>query len=290
MKVRAVFCCLCFFQALLYGNGAALAIAGYPVASLAGSVKEIKEYTGSSLENLTVKRIVTLNEWGNVVTEELYTKAGLVSSRNTYSYNEEGLLKEIVGNRSGEAGQWRYEFRYDERGDLQEELSWACNGYLEWRNVYHYNRRGLLAEKVVYQGEDSETMRELYRYTDDGKLAHWLILFPDGKLLKQVDFIYNDMGLISEEKYHNEDSLYKRKRYYYNKNAVWERVQTDNGRGEDEETTLYFYNGDGQLVEKITRNADGGIVLRFVISYDHMGNEFSRIDSSGNYLLKEIIY
>lgn len=267
-----------------------LKIEGYPEEKLVGAVKEIKEFTGTSLSSLQVNRLIVLNEEGRISSVEQFTTNGLVDVKNIYFYNENNQLTEIVGTRIDEPGQWRYEYRYNEQGQLQEELSWSCDKTLEWRNKYNYGRLGRLVEKIAYQGDDSETMRERYRYDQEGRLAQWLILFPDGKLLKQVDFIYNDLGLVAEEVYHNENSVYKRKKFFYNKNSLWERVQTVDREGKSIETTLYFYNAAGQLVEELTRESSGALKSRRTMSYDHMGNEFARIDSQGNYLVKEISY
>lgn len=267
-----------------------LRIEGYPEEKLVGSVKEIREFTGSSLSDLRISKLVVLNEQGDVSSVEQYTASGLVGAKNIYLYDDAHKLVEIIGTRIDEAGQWRYEYRYNQQGKLREELSWTCDKTLEWRNEYLYGRSGRLVEKIAYQGTDTETMRELYRYDDEGRLSQWLILFPDGKLLKQVEFFYNDLGLVSEEVYHNENSVYKRKKFYYNKNSLWERVQTVDRDGQSVETTLYFYNAAGQLVEEITRKVDGTLKVRRTMSYDYMGNEFARIDSMGNYLVKEIRY
>lgn len=267
-----------------------LRIEGYPEGRLRGTVKEIKEFTGSSLSDLRISRLIVLNEAGNISSMEQYTASGVVGAKNSYVYDDAHKLVEIVGTRIGEAGQWRYEYRYNQQGQLREELSWTCSKTLEWRNEYNYGRSGLLAEKIAYEGDGAETMRELYRYDQDGRLSQWLILFPDGKLLKQVEFFYNDLGLVSEEVYHNENSVYKRKKFFYNKNSLWERVQTVDRDGKNRETTLYFYNAAGQLVEVLTREESGHLKIRRTMSYDHMGNEFARIDSMGNCLVKEISY
>lgn len=285
-----VFVYVFFALGFVYGSGAGVTIPGYPVPHLVGSVKKITEFEGTSLENLQVKRVATLNEQGNIVSEELYSDQGGVSVINRYFYNNQGKIQEIVGKTAHDLRKWKYEFRYDEQGKVVEELSWDAYGRLEWRNVFKYSSQDLLAEKIVYAANNAETMRELYRHDDDGRLTAWLVLFPDGKLLKKVEFVYNDIGLVSEERYHNEELCYKQKKYFYNKNSLWERVQTENSGGESEESTLYFYNGDGQLVEEITRDAKGALKARFVITYDHMGNEFSRLDSTGKYFLREIRY
>lgn len=290
MRQTVVFLVMFFGYAVVTAMEPLLKIEGYPDEKLLGTVKEIKEFTGASLSSLYVNRLIVLNEKGKISTLEQYTASGLVDAKNVYLYNEDGTLAEIVGTRMDEPGQWRYEYRYNQQGQLQEELSWTCNKTLEWRNEYNYGRRGRLVEKIAYQEDGTETMRELYRYDQEGRLSQWLILFPDGKLLKQVEFSYNDLGLVSEEVYHNENSVYKRKKYFYNKNALWERVQTVDRDGKSIETTLYFYNAAGQLVEELTRKASGALKVRRTMSYDHMGNEFARIDSLGNYLIKEISY
>ncbi|MBP3416893.1 MAG: hypothetical protein J6K76_05925 [Spirochaetaceae bacterium] len=274
----------------LYGGDLPVEIPGYPKNNLIGTVYQITDFTGSSLEDLEIKGIKTLNERGMIDSEKFYTRQGTVSAVITYYYDTAGRLIEIVGKNPAEIGSWRYEFRYNEKGKLVEELAWSRSRELEGRNLFNYSSKGLLSEKIMYSADNYETIRELYRYDDEGRLSSWLILFPDGKLLKRVDFVYNDIGLVSEELYHNESTYYKKKKYFYNKNLLWERVQIDDFQGENCETTLYFYNGDGKLVEEITRDAKGQIKVYNVITYDHMGNEFSRLDSRGVYSLREIQY
>lgn len=290
MQGKLLFINLFLTLGYLYSNDLAVEIPGYPKTDLVGSVQQITEFTGHSLEDLKIKCIKSLNEKGELVSEKFYSSEGLITSIITYYYDDAGRLIEILGKTPNEIGKWKYEFRYNEKGLLTEKLSWSRGSKLEGRNEFIYTSRGLLSEKIVYSANNYETMREVYRYDDEGKLSTWLILFPDGKLLKKVDFLYNDIGLVSEEFYHNESTYYKRKKYFYNKNLLWERVQEDNCRGKTGETTLYFYNGDGKLVEEITRDASGNIKVYNAITYDHMGNVFSKLNSRGIYSLREIKY
>lgn len=290
MKSLIIFCYTFIWLGFIWGGEWRLEIAGYPSKNLVGSVKQIREFTGSSLGNLVIKRVVTLNENGRMVSEENYCEDGHKISSNFYYYNEKGLLKEIVGTRVNQTGTWRSEFHYGKNGKIREVLSLNTNGEIDWRNEYHYCNQGLLTEKIVYLGRDMESMRELYYYNDEGKIIHWITNFPDGQPLKKVDFVYNDLGLISEERYYNENSIYKKKLYHYNKNLLWERVQIEDGQGEVKEATMYFYNGDSKLVEKITRNEKHDIQEHRYMTYDYMGNIFSQIDSNGCCLLKEITY
>lgn len=290
MQGKLLFFNLFLTLGYLYSNDLVVEIPGYPKTELIGSVQQITEFTGHTLEDLEIKSIKTLNEQGDIDSEKFYSSEGLISSLITYFYDDNGRLVEIKGKNPSEIGKWKYEFRYNERGMLTEKISWSRSSQLEGRNQFIYTSKGLLSEIIVYSADNYEIMRELFRYDDEERLSTWIILFPDGKLLKKVDFLYNDIGLVSEELYHNESTYYKRKKYFYNKNLLWERVQVDNCRGENGETTLYFYNGDGKLVEEITRDTSGNIKVYNVITYDHMGNVFSKLNYKGIYSLREIKY
>lgn len=172
-------------------------------------------------------------ESGKVLEEENFVKGKLATS-TTYTYDANWNMTSmksgaVDGSRGREMTQ-----THDDKNRLLESKEYKIR-----------DGKKVLAKESRYNFDqfDNQTLSYICR-----KLHK-----PDGKECKEIQRVYNDKGLIIEQKEYENDALMKHFKYRYNNNDRLTHFVTLYGQA------LYKYDAKGEMIEQRFENKDGEV-------------------------------
>jgi uncharacterized protein RhaS with RHS repeats len=198
---------------------------------------------------------------------------------HSYEFNEKGY---ILSNRDGDT---LTDYHYDEKGSLTEEVS---DSFL---TRYQYDKNGIKVEEIKY-GENESVIKEIsYRYDNHGYLIEQITKTGSDK--EVLTNQYNSNGnLVEQVIIFNHDTPGKNT-YTYDDKGKMIKLKMFNGTYTD-----YQYDINGNLIQEITFNRDGSVVMngnrQLKITYqynnngklikksDYMSNDSYKYDKNGN--------
>ncbi|PTM59264.1 DNRLRE domain-containing protein [Desmospora activa] len=216
----------------------------------------------------------------------------------TYEYNEQDQVRKII-DALGESVLFAYdingnltkmtqpngntvEYDYD-AVDRQTAISY--NGEKKYSFEYDSN------SNITKETDESKSQSSTFTYDDDDKLK--TVKEPNNN---QTDYTYDKNGNVTEQKLtagsmtvtqgfgyngnnqltHVKESNKNRAIYTYNENN-----QVASRKNEDGTISLFYYNGDGDLVEQVVFDKNGEQKESYTYTYDNKGNITRLKDSKG---------
>lgn len=257
--------------------------------NLQSQVIEMKEYSGSDLGALSLKREVSFGDENRPLREISYNDDGSIKSRIEYRYSESGFLEGIIGYDAANQSMWRYEYSYNENR-LVSETSYNAQGAVEWTDLYHYNESGQLTEKITLNSDSSVNLQETFLYNEMGNVASRSTLYGDGSILKRVVYSYNQQGNLTKAEQYDGNGLYET--LIYTRNAEGRQIRLDEtaADGSIRKRTLSSYSSNGLLIREQVQNSTGEEESSINYVYDEFGNWVRKESASGQFILREISY
>lgn len=281
---------------------------------LAGGNRELLQDFGDStattVSSPSLLSLERFDEQGRVI-EDLDVDGPLIDQdpyRRLYTYNDFGLLAEIVDydENNRVENMWRYAYSTD--GKKISEEGWSPTGLLwtrsdfdehenrvrltwiredgtpqeeqNWR--YQYSREGNVTEQLLLPSDEpGATYRSVFTRDDDGRLREQVHYWPNGSLKEKK--LFDESGVLREK--HTSfgaGDLTMTRFDSYGRDvqiSIVSRPGFLSSRGADHVTTLE-YDLHGNLIEMNTTASDGTLLHRTTNSYryDEKGNWIERTE------------
>ena len=245
---------------------------------LNGTPVVLEEYKGKTFDGLSLNRKVFFNE-GNIVSEEIFSPDGSISSKIAYTYSQEGAVTEIKGLDPGDKLKWKYSYQYSEDGKLISETSYDSEENIEWIVFSEYDDTGRLFEQRTCNPDGNLTLKEVFLYDESGRKKEQKSYYGDGKILKRIVFEYNDDGTVSREFSFDGNGLYETSVFSYTDKKI-RTVKRFGVDGVLKDVQHKEYK-NGLLIRSITTDSDGTEVSMDEFIYDSHDNVFCISNQSG---------
>lgn len=245
---------------------------------LNGTPFVLEEYKGKTFDGLSLNRKVFFNE-GNIVSEEIFSPDGSISSKIAYTYSQEEAVTEIKGLDPGDKLKWKYSYQYSEDGKLISETSYDSEENIEWIVFSEYDGTGRLFEQRTCNPDGNLTLKEVFLYDDSGRKKEQKSYYGDGKILKRIVFEYNDDGTVSREFSFDGSGLYETSVFSYTDKKI-RTVKRFGVDGVLKDVQHKEYK-NGLLIRSITTDSDGTEVSMDEFIYDSHDNVFCISNQSG---------
>lgn len=185
--------------------------------------------------------------------------------------NLQGNVKVIVethNSNKGSVKNFQERYVFDIRGNLNSKISWDINGKESEKETYKYDEfNKIIYKEAVYKNENYGYYED---YTYDGISDNYFSIKValDGisllnKFYKSNDNIKEVITYVLKER----------------KDHVDEDVLLEH--------TFFIYNKNNQLKERIVKNSENEIAVRFYFEYDNYNNVIQIIKESGSKRFKE---
>lgn len=245
---------------------------------LNGSPVVLEEYKGKSFDDLTLNRKVFFNG-GNIVSEEIFSPEGSLSSKISYTYSQDGKVTGINGTDAADKLKWKYSYQYSEDGKLITETSYDGEENIEWIVFSEYYDTGKLFEQRTCNPDGNLTLKEVFSYDEYGRKKEQKSYYGDGKILKRIVFEYNDDGTVSREFSFDGNGLYETSVYSYTD----KKVSTIKRFGVDGVLKDIQHNEykNGLMVHSKIIDSDGIEISREEFIYDNFDNIFCIRNQTG---------
>lgn len=258
------------------------------VSSRSDSVLSVSEFRGTALNSLLLRSAVTY-EKGKPVIEKQYDTAGALNSQAAYVYTDKGLLSEITGKDKSGNGIWKYSYAYDDVGHFIIEVSFDGDGKKEWEKDVSYGASGFPEKEITYNADGTVNMKQISVYDNAGHLLDQKRLYPDDRLLKRTVYTYSPDGILATEAHYDGNGLYETVSYAY-EDGLLKKVTTTGTDGTVKNFTVKTYNKNGELTVDEIYGGDSTLKNRTEYAYDSRGSRIYQKDSTGQYILWEIVY
>jgi len=186
----------------------------------------------------------------DLVRRETLDNTGTLLSYDLLRLNREGLLLSEESFTSDDAARVSTHYRYNSRGERLELEVKDGAGTLLSRIAYSAPENGV-SESVLY-GADGQVRNRFLRETDSqGLLLREATLSRDGRLEREVVFVYEDGRLVREEHLNNAGGLSRRYLYENDEKGSPLRIIMENSRGAVLETyeRSYYYTVETIVLE-----------------------------------------
>lgn len=195
------------------------------------------------------------NRNGKIISETLYSDAGIVQKTIKKEYDPDGtLMKEVYFRRDG-----------------------SRDGYA----VYLYGKDKVLRYKSVYDMNDIPKSKTAYKYDAEGNLVKELAYDKSGNLFLEFDNLYNAYGQLVERSspiHPKEDGIYNKMMRIYNFQGKVELESVYLPSGTLQSNCSYKYATSGQVVSGTTCNPGSAVVnYKYKFYNDEQGNWKKRI-------------
>lgn len=195
--------------------------------------KTIKEVSDES----TV--VTSLNASGNIAFREIYDKAGKLSGKTVYTYNNSGdIVKRELYFGSMKAGEEVYEFKRINSGNMK---FYGMNDIVMGSSSFQFNPEGKLSEEIIYGQDGNVEQKYEYVYDSEGRLAEErVILRNEQKSFKNYSYDeYNN--LVEEISKDGNGNVLSLNRYAYDGKYKIEEIQ----HGKDLRMRIQYFYKEG---------------------------------------------
>ncbi len=218
-------------------------------------------------ENRVDTTIITLNEKGNISSEEFYNE-GIKYLRKIYTGTL--VLEETYYNENQEVVH-RIVYEYEEKL-LKTQTEYDGSGAITTRTVHQYNDKNLLTKTICYDGQGVILNYDTFNYDLNDNPIKQVSYAGDGTMQQQILRVFNDKNRITKETALQADGIiiycsgydYDEKGYI-SKSIVYDK----NNSTVISEYTLYTRNDAGSVMEMHTYNS--GNILTVKILYNNAG-------------------
>lgn len=203
---------------------------------LKGKVKSInvknylpEERNGKITKGKQIRAAYMLfNEKGNII------EFGDETGKDTYKYDQNGYLSELILNRKDAGPFKKYTYKFDNRGKQIESATYDSLGSMNTENTFQYNGEGYvtqwnqlnpngsLDQKVMYKNDQrgnqveadyynsdgSLSSKNTFKYDDRGNQIESNSYNPTGSILNKYSRKYDDKGNVIEVRLYNPGGNY----------------------------------------------------------------------------------
>lgn len=161
-----------------------------------------------------------------------------------------------------------YEATYNENEQPLTEIEYSQSGYPISKNSHEYDETGKLIHSIV-EGEEPEARQELrYTYEDDSKKLTKETIYSDGSIEKEVTTLSDQQQTV--QRFDEDNEIAEETIETFRADGQIETLTYKNVDFDREETHLYKYNDQNQLIEEHT-SIDGELNRIAYWTYDEKG-------------------
>jgi len=161
-------------------------------------------------KNSKLAKIVRSDINGNIEHKRIFKYSGNIC--NIDIYRDEKHISGKITN------------KYDSNDNIIETIEYDQKGKIKEKYEYHF-KNNLVIEKTKYLSGNF-IYKESYKYDSNKNLVKILKEQPKGKTITNNTYAYdNNWNLIEEQWYDNNPNEYSKKKYFYSKKGVLERVE-----------------------------------------------------------------
>lgn len=210
------------------------------------------------------------NRQGNRVLYSTYEANGIISSKNSYKYNDEDNLIEEE-TYYGDELLFRDLYTYDDKGKRIEKITLDADGNLSLRQRYVYNEMGNVIEERYNNNEDVFYNKIVFGYDDKNNVVEENHYDADDLHCLSTNYKYDNNGNRIEEDFHsllNSMFDYKNEFKYDDKGNVIEEIYLNDSNSK--RTIEYEFDEKGNWIKSIAY-VDGeqqNIIIREIEYFD----------------------
>ena len=215
----------------------------------------------------------------------VYNREGEESVRESYQYNEDGILISESREDNGEKKEWLFDLMHD--GDVSlQKTKWGNNKYLNNKLVERRQNNDSLISTYEYY---SDAALKSIAHMNKGKLSYIEEFSPQGRLVFLQHNVYEDSQLVGKR--------IRKVKYDQNQRKIETSEITERNSDSDQLIRTYEYQMDRlskvyedvRVIGEFKYNEEGDLVEK-VYDGDKETNEYIKYDSTGNWLLKNTYY
>lgn len=252
-------------------------------------------------EPLIVSSTAYHAQWNKPVLEVQYNQEGDMEQQTRYEYDAEGfLIREVLTDGHGEVLEEK-SFEPDEKLRIKKEFRHYADGSFDTLE-YWYDDAGHVVRKILTDDEGDVESKEVFEYRD-GLLIKEKTFGVEDALLAEIDYIYDDEGILDEKIIHQlDEDHYIRQEFSYNESGYRDAILGYNRDGELVERILFSLDDKGRPVSieeenkrkknRIRLEYDESDLLVFQEEFDMKGELVSRVrrqyDANGLLLSSEV--
>ena len=236
------------------------AAAAFSLAGCGGSTSPAPTPVPTATEvpaNERISSVETYNRTGRIQREDFYEYSGSTASisySEVYSYSDAGNLTEIKRSAGGLGSDKILESRLYSGGNCTQRILYDSSGSTQSVTYYTYDKKGVLTKERIVEmipaesGYGSSGKTETVITYEDGLAAEKTVTAPGD--YSRIEYAYTQEGLLCRESaYHSSDGKTFRLFDVY----------------------IYEYDASGELVRKISQDAQGTVSKTETWEYSDAG-------------------
>ena len=215
---------------------------------------------------------------GGVLTVSRYDKMRNKVEEVTYDDNGQITNKVVITN------------KYDENGNRSGSEIILLDSAEEFRGVRRYGQQGNLLEELNYSGEYL-LEKNIYKYDDKGNRVEWVGYDADGKAEFKATDKYDEKGNRTEEAGYDADGKVTYKHTYKYDGKRNDRPVRSNSDDRGQVGVVHYdaggqitfealfkhvYDKYGNILETMSYDTNGEIVVKSISKYDDKGNRIKK--------------
>jgi hypothetical protein len=162
---------------------------------------------------------------------------------------------------------------FSENGILKERLFYSEVGDLTYRWQRSLSDQGKIQSEVKYKKNDILITKGTYIYDSEGRRSQSDIYLFDGKLDKQIRFIYDDQGILKEQHELKDGQLTLKTIYEYDENNNLLSFTNYDKDQKMEVKEEHRYGPDGNIVSSVIINKSETVIASMVYKHDDHGRK-----------------
>lgn len=181
-----------------------------------GSIQKKEMYSYDSLGNIKEVNYFDWNDKNNKVDKIKYITF-LQNKFDIIDYDPDGKIYN------------KTVYKFDDNFNLIEVSESHQSGIIDLKILYNYNYKGMETERLFYKGQHLDR-KIISVYNERDQLINKNIFSNDSTIVYKIKYLYNDIGLVSEELILNtkDEQLNKILFKYNEKNNIQELTEYDN--------------------------------------------------------------
>ena len=231
-------------------------------------VGRVENFSGGCYEHR-----YTLDEYGCVILDELYSDNGILESRTSIEYDNRGndveyVTSDIVSNTTNIVVRL-----FDDNNLCTEVIRYSGNDEVRSRETYAYDAMGRVVESVMYEGYDLLQTKVCSAYGDNGLDVDRTTYDDVGGVIAHEAQLYDDAGRLVERcQYDASGATIERVVLGYNESG--NKISETTFASDDKPIVVrsYLYSDDGLLVEEIEDDILHNSYSVIVYAYDDKHN------------------